>query len=621
LLGSKHFKSFLLIKNILFSVITLAITGLGVNLYKKNVLFREADYGDAPVTYGLAKHYNPNAGPYFGQNRGDDDSKVLNLDSLIFATTDNGDGKNDEDAFLYNGNNTSINSNSLPLFIPEIRAEEPVYTLKIPIKDAEPGDPVRGWIDFNGNAKFDEDEKAATQYKDGAFVILTWRLPVQLNTALTYLRLRTCKQIYVEEIEFPNGAATSGEVEDYVVRIIKSIIPSPELKEYIDFTPFDEASGLKTVAPIIGNLKIGDKKIHIKVLNNPEIIGINSRHDAGITGLRIGHEDTTVRNKKNPIIVTLNADELLENVNFQLIDIDGGDRIKIEGYNKGMPVPFSINNLTDNYFYQFNTELNEIYSDASTDAGTDSLIPSSLDMAININFKDFIDSIKLTYTDDALESSGSFTIGNFSTRKYNFPPVNIQNFSAAEKEDSINLNWILKNAFHISSYLIERSYDGILYETVGSKQLKNSPDTSFSFTDNTLPPVMQYCYYRIKIVEIDNHYSYSPVLRFRKKGSISLSGFKTSNPSFTSTVDLMLLTDMPGKITVTMHDYAGKKTGLWLFENKLKNDILMIGNFDKLPDDIYYIEISNQDKKYLIEVYKNVTVTPSLILTPAASPI
>lgn len=599
-------------------MITLAIIGLGVNLYKKNVLFREADYSDAPINYGFAKHYNPNTGPYFGQTRGDDDSKGLYLDSLIFATADDGQGKNDEDAFTFIGNNPAISSNSLPLFVPEIRAEEPVYTLKIPIRDAAPGDPVRGWIDFNGNEKFEDEEKAAAQYKEGAFVILTWRLPLQLNTALSYLRIRTCKKIYAEEIEFANGPATTGEVEDYVIRIIKSIIPSPEIKEYIDFTPFDGISGFKETAPVLNSLKIGDRQIHIKVLNKPEIIGINSRHDAGITGLRIGHEDTTVRNKENPIIVTLKADALLENINFQLIDIDGGDRIKIEGFNKGLPVTFSINNLTDNYFYQFNAALNEIYGDGNTDAGTDSLIPSSLDMAININFKDFIDSIKLTYTDDEVGSSGSFTIGNFSTRKYNFPPINIQNFTAAEKEDSIKLNWILPNAFHISSYLIERSNDGILYETAGSKPLKNSHDTAFAFTDVTLPPVIQYCYYRIKIVEIDNHYSYSPVLRFRKKGSISLSGFKTSNPNFTSTIDLMLLTDMPGKITVTMHDYAGKKTGLWLFENKLKNDILMIGDFNKLPDDIYYIEIKNQDKKYLIEVYKNVTATPPPNLNPGA---
>jgi hypothetical protein len=596
-----------LIKNILFSLITLAIACMGINLYKKNVLFIKADYSDAPVSYGLAKHCNPTAGPYFGQIRGDDDSKGQNFGSLIFATADNAGGKNDEDAFSYGGNNTLVTSTSLPLFINEIRAEEPVYTLTIPIKSANPGDPVRGWIDFNGNEKFEDDEKAGTVYKDGASVILTWRLPLQLNATLTYLRIRTCKQMYAEEIEFANSTATTGEVEDHVVRIIKSIIPSPEQKEYVDFMPFNEINGIRAIAPIINNLKIGDKKIHIKVLNNPEIIGINSRHDAGITGLRIGHEEQTIRDKKNPIIVIFKLAALLENVNFQIIDIDGGDRIKIEGFKKGAPVSFSINSLTDNYFYQFNATLNEVYSNGSTDEGSDSLNPSALDMAINIGFNDFIDSIKLTYTDDYVKISGTFTIGNFSARKYNLPKVLVQNFIAAETEGTINLSWKIPSVLHLSSYLIERSYDGVLYETIGTKLITNSYDTAFAFDDKTLAPVVQYCYYRIKMVEIDKHYSYSPVVRVRKKGSVSLSGFKTSNAEFTATIDLMLLIDMPGKIKVNMYNYEGAKTGYWEFEDKKKNDIFLLGNFDKLPEDTYYIEIINQNKKYLIEVYKNIS--------------
>jgi GEVED domain len=612
-----------LIKHFLLALIVLSLTGLGIDLYRKNVLFRIGDMGDAPNSYGIATHYKPDEGPYFGVKRGDADTKKTTDTSwFTFATADNAANSNDEDAFLYKlpEPGLNINTNTTPLFLPEIRAEEAVYTLNIPVKSAEAGDPIRGWIDFNGNGKFEENEKAGTLYKNGAFATLVWRLPLRLNTMLTYLRIRTCKSIYSEEIEFPDGAATTGEVEDYVVRIIKSIVPSQELKEYIDFTPFDGVNGIKETTTIVNKLYIGDRKIAIKLFGNPEIAGISSRHDASITGLRIGHEDSTIRNKTNPIIITFKADSLLENVNFQLIDIDGGDRIKIEGFKKGNHVPFSINNLTDNFFYQFNSELNEIYSDGNTDAGNDSLMSSSLDMAININFKDLIDSIKLTYTDAVDSSSGTFTIGNFSMRKYNLPPVTVQNIIATETEDSVKLSWKTYNAFHIASYLIERSYDGVVYETIGSKLLKKSHDTVFNFADITLAPVLQYCYYRIKIIEIDNHFSYSTVLRFRKKGSISLSGFKTSNPKFSSAIDLMLLMDMPGKIKVSMYDYEGKKTGFWEFENKKKNDILMLGNFNKLPDNIYYFEMVNQQNKYLIEVFKDTDSIAAPVLKPTLKP-
>jgi hypothetical protein len=592
-------------KNILFLLIIITLTGLGLNLYKKNVLHREADFGDAPISYGYAPHYSPDTGPYFGNKRGDNDTKVA-TNNFIFATSDNGQGVNDEDAFLYKGNSPSIDSNSHAFFVPEIRAEESVYTLDIPIKDAETGDPVRGWIDFNGNGVFEEEEKAGTLYKGGAFAVLTWRLPLGLNTMLTYLRIRTCKSIYAQEIEFANGAATSGEVEDYALRIIKLIVPSSELKEYIDFSSFDGTTGINQTAQVISNLKIDHHKIAFNLFGKPELVGINNMHDAGVTGLRLGHEDTTVRDKKNPIIATFKSDTLLENVNFQLIDIDGGDRIKIEGFKNGTPVSFSISNLTDNYFHQFNATLSEIYSDLNTDAGNDSLIPSSLDMAVNISFNDFVDSIKITYTDDNVSSSGTFTIGNFSIRKYNLPDAIMQNFIAAENENTVNLSWKLLNPVYISTYYIQRSYDGMLFETIETKSIRNNYDTVFNYADVKLPPVIQLCYYRIKIAQIDNHYSYSSLLRVRKKGSLSLSGFKVSTPVFTNHLNLLLLKDMPGIIKVILYDYEGKKTASWEFKDKNKNEVLLISDLEKLADNIYYIEIINEGKKYLIEVSKNI---------------
>jgi hypothetical protein len=279
-----------LVKHFLLALVVLSLTGLGIDLYRKNVLFRKGDVGDAPNSYGIATHYKPDEGPYFGIKRGDADTKkTIDTSWYIFATADNAAGINDEDAFSYKTQTAELNTNTTPLFLPEIRAEEAVYTLNIPVKNAEAGDPIRGWIDFNGNGKFEDSEKAGTLYKNGAFATLVWRLPLRLNTMLTYLRIRTCKSIYSEEIEFPDGEATTGEVEDYVIRIIKSIVPSQELKEYIDFTPFDGVNGIKETISIINKLNIGDRKIAIKLFGNPEIAGISSRHDASVTGLRIGH--------------------------------------------------------------------------------------------------------------------------------------------------------------------------------------------------------------------------------------------------------------------------------------------------------------------------------------------
>ncbi len=577
---------------------------LGTDLFLKNIYHVGVDISDAPITYGIAKHFKPSEGPYFGNKRGDADNNGFG-DTLAFATSDNAIGINDEDAFVYQALKIDTISNTTPLFIPEIIAEESSYTLSIPIKNAELGDPVRGWIDFNGNGLFEEDEKASATYKNSNAVKLTWRVPLHLNTMLTYLRIRTCKVLYEEQMELPSSIVTTGEVEDYVVRIIKQTVPYSELKEYLNFLPYNGVNGMRQILPIVENLTLGNSQISFKFSGPPiEVIGINNIHEGAITGLRIGHEDTTLINAENPIVIDILATKPLEAANFQLIDIDGGDRIKIEGYMNGVSVPFEINNLTDNYFYQFNAITQQVFGDVFCDAGNDYIMSSSLDMAINVRFRGFINSIRLTYSDDGKETSGTFTIGNFNSRKYNLPPVIFNNVNVVEKENDVNLSWSLKENPSILSYAIERSYDAKTYEVIYSSIVNRLNNPNFSFVDQSLSPIVQCCYYRIKIIETDNHLNYSTVFRMRRKKSISTSGFKIETIDFTNTLSLNLLVDMPGKIKAFIYDYEGTKMGEWVFENKRRGETIQINGLEKYSSNIYYIEIVNSDKKYLIQTYK-----------------
>jgi hypothetical protein len=599
-----HTKSdYPLSKHIFLGLIALVLTGLGFDLYKRNILYRTSDKGDAPGYYGIAIHYKPEQGPYFGSKRGNSDGgDTAYYYEKIFATADNASWGNDEDAFKNNRAAQSSDS-SLPVFLPEILAENETYSITIPIKEAEPGDPVRGWIDFNGNGKFENTEKAFAWYNTGSTISLSWVLPFQLNSKLTYARIRTCKKTYEPDLEFPDGEVKTGEVEDYVVRIVKSLPPSSELRDYIDFNNFYGTSGIANTFAIINKMKIGEREIGFKISGTaPEMIGINNMHEASITGLRLGHNEVEV-SAENPIILTLRADSSVENLSFQLIDIDGGDRIRVEGFRKGAPVSFSVSNITDNYFYQFNDYTNEIYSDGFTDAGNDSLMPSSLDMAINVFFKGFVDSVKLTYSDQA-GTSGTFSVCNFSVRKYTSPPVFIQHFNAVENADTVELSWTALNYKNVKSYTIERSNDGVLFEVSGQKPAKDCILGDCTFKDSTLPPVIQSCYYRIKVVETDNHTDYSPLFRMRRNIAPGLTGFKAMEEVFTSAINIKLLVDMPGGIDVTLYDYQAKRLSNRTLADKKQNDTLSVTGLNNLPEGSYYIQVVNQGKKYLHEVFK-----------------
>jgi GEVED domain len=590
------------VKRIFLISLIVLLAALGVNIYKKNIYNQKTDDGDAPSSYGVAIHYKSDIGPYFGKTRGFDNNKD-SIDYMYFANTLKGlDFIGKEDAIAFTGDSTSDLARKTPLFAPEIIAENPTYNLTVPVNEAEKGDPITGWIDFDGNGLFDDYEKAYTEFGSGNTVTITWRLPLNLHSALTFLRLRTCKKLYREEIQKSTGTATTGEVEDFVVRINKTVIPSTELKEKVDYNSLTDLKSLDDIEKAIGNLSFGDRKLAIKLYGQkPDVFGINSMHDASVTGLRIGHNDSTVITEVNPIIITFKSSSLLENFNFQIVDIDGGDRFKIEGFKNGKPVDFDLSNLSDNYFYQFDINKKEVFGAINSDSGGDEIMQSSLDMAINIGFKDYVDSVKLTYTDDLTTSSGTFTLGNFSMRKYHSSGVSTTNLVALESNNDVYLKWQTNNAIYLNSFLIERSLDGISYEVISNAKKGNSSQVNFDYIDKSLAPNIQICYYRIKMIEIDNHISYSNTFRLKKNLSKSLLGFRSVSPFFSSEIKLILLKDMPNDVRLNMYNYSAKKVTEFAYKNKLKGDTIILSNL-KLPEDIYYLELINASDKYLIEV-------------------
>ena len=127
------------------------------------------------------------------------------------------------------------------------------------------------------------------------------------------------------------------------------------------------------------------------------------------------------------------------------------------------------------------------------------------------------------------------------------------------------------------------------------------------FVDNTLSPAFQVCFYRIKLTEKDNHVNYSSVFRLRRNISQSLLGFRPLDFIFTNkdSIQLILLKDMPGDVKINMYNYEAKKVKEWSFKDRKKLDIIILAKLLKLPKSIYYVEIFNDNNKYLVEVSNN----------------
>ena len=193
--------------------------------------FMVLDEGDAPASYGKVGHaIAKGAGitqPYLGSKEPDIDIRTEKItDETAFKYDDvNGEG-GDEGARQLMGDKVAQGDNYKLK-----KVNDGTYSMTF---DAHLGGGkqafVNGWIDFNGNGKFDENEGAGAVEvtKDGE-VTLTWNTPVQ-NVDVTATKLATRLRIANDkaDVKEATGIAYSGEVEDFQ---IQQTIPPRGTKE------------------------------------------------------------------------------------------------------------------------------------------------------------------------------------------------------------------------------------------------------------------------------------------------------------------------------------------------------------------------------------------------------
>ena len=188
------------------------------------------DEGDAPESYGGAFHMistkNGLTGaevnqPYLGSERPDMDTN--NTKDWL------GDDKSPE------ANNDPHADEGIKQILPDnlknvdrqiikLDRTNGNYTYSLDIQAHTGGAPqahIYGWIDFNNNGKFDEDERSelATITNDSTVTLHFNRSFTEVDPKLVELGTRVRIATNAKEIEKPTGVAFSGEVEDFKTQI------------------------------------------------------------------------------------------------------------------------------------------------------------------------------------------------------------------------------------------------------------------------------------------------------------------------------------------------------------------------------------------------------------------
>ena len=201
-----------------------------------------SDFGDLPESYGIAEHYLKTQTrdwttgatrqiqqPYLGKVKADIDSapgtRVIGVDS------DDEKEQADEGVDqLISPDNVHINKDTGRPEVQLVRGPENTYKIKVRASangndnytdTVEPAY-VRGFIDFNGNGKFDKGEESniATVTGKDQEVELTFKNTQVVDTSKDVVNFRVRIATEESQVEKPIGIAYSGEVEDNQIQVI-----------------------------------------------------------------------------------------------------------------------------------------------------------------------------------------------------------------------------------------------------------------------------------------------------------------------------------------------------------------------------------------------------------------
>lgn len=188
------------------------------------------DYGDAPASYGAACA-SATAALRIGSVT--PDQEAANQPS-VGADADGAD-----ESFLN------------PLT--PIDLAYPTYVWTVPVSNTTGATAyLHGWIDFDGNGMFDSNERVIATVANGATqATLTWTIPVTASPNITtYARLR----LSPNNNQNPTGDSGNGEIEDYRVTTVQSIVCTPGTSFYYaqstgaggTINLFDTSTGITT---------------------------------------------------------------------------------------------------------------------------------------------------------------------------------------------------------------------------------------------------------------------------------------------------------------------------------------------------------------------------------------
>ena len=170
-------------------------------------------------------------------------------------------------------------------------------------------------------------------------------------------------------------------------------------------------------------------------------------------------------------------------------------------------------------------------------------------------------------------------------------PVTFLEFIATPENEKVKLSWKTASEFNNDRFEIERSADGTNYPAIGSMKGQGNSNAMQQYIFYDDKPLSGKTYYRLKQVDINNHFTYSLV---RTVTMDDKPGWKVyPNPANNNSIDIYFTGRWNGNAKIVLYDMMGREV-FQAVKNGMQNK-MQISN--KLQPGLYIISLA-AEKNY-----------------------
>ncbi|HEU4574505.1 MAG TPA: T9SS type A sorting domain-containing protein [Chitinophagaceae bacterium] len=229
----------------------------------------------------------------------------------------------------------------------------------------------------------------------------------------------------------------------------------------------------------------------------------------------------------------------------------------------------------------------------------------------------YLNASSFTFRAGGATSGGSSSVADrmysfwFKAIDYSAPvditlPLNLLSFTATLDNAKADLKWVTSNEKNVSHFSVEKSLDGINFQEAALVFAygNTSQDENYAYSDNLSTVTKGMIYYRLKCVDADGKFTYSPVRMIRIGGEEALNNKIMTYPNpFVNELRITIPAALQGKnISITLFNTNGQAVKRQVIANASQTETV---NTSSLGRGMYIISISTGTQSIQNKILKN----------------